>query len=127
MSDKAEISASGVAPKKAGGTIRLMVNAWSGRRAIQVRAAFGRAQSWPVPCGRCGKLVQPDPPGHVGRSRWVLGHRIPRAVAPELTWVWSNFQVEHARCSNRSAQQGVQQANHAKGYAEGFADGRAAA
>jgi hypothetical protein len=39
--------------------------------------------------------------------RWHLGHRLDRQANPELTWVRSNWQVEHARCSmSAGAKQG---------------------
>lgn len=69
---------------------------WSGRRATDARQYVrGRL---PAPCGRCGLTITD------GVDRWVVGHIVARSVDPSLTWVPSNWQPEHQRCSNRSSQ-----------------------
>jgi hypothetical protein len=66
------------------------IRPWSGRAVSNARAHM--AAMLPAPCGRCGIPVQPGEP-------WVLGHRIPRAIRPDLTWDPTNWQHEHRRCS----------------------------
>ena len=55
-----------------------------------------RRQAWamrlPLPCLRCGELV-------TVLDDWHIGHRIPRSVAPELTWDEDNTWPEHAACN----------------------------
>jgi hypothetical protein len=92
-----------------------MHTSWGGRAVTELRAHFARRL--PLPCGRCGELVHPDPPG-VRRSGWVIGHVQDRATHPELTWSLSNMAVEHADCSHRTGQQAVIAKAKAEGRAE---------
>jgi hypothetical protein len=62
---------------------------WSGRAVTNARHYM--AQLLPLPCGRCGHRVTPE-------HQWVIGHRIPRSVRPDLTWDPTNWQPEHRRC-----------------------------
>lgn len=73
---------------------------WSGRKVTQARAALASRTTWPVPCGQCGKPVQRE-------DRWALGHIKSRASYPELTWVPSNWAVEHRECSDAGGQRAV--------------------
>ena len=71
---------------------------WSGRKVTKARAIVS---TWlPAPCGRCKKTVEPD-------SDWVVGHKIARSVAPELTLRVANWQPEHRACSDQSGQAAV--------------------
>ena len=63
---------------------------WGGRRVVQMRAEW--ATQLPLPCLRCGELIQPT-------DEWHIGHRYPRAIYPELAWVSSNQWPEHASCN----------------------------
>lgn len=53
--------------------------------------------TWPTPCGQCGKPVTQD-------SAWVVGHTKARATHPELTWVHTNWRIEHRKCSDATGQ-----------------------
>lgn len=66
---------------------------WTGRRLMAARAAV--AATLPAPCGQCGKTVHPT-------DAWVIGHKIPRVLRPDLTWEPTNWQVEHRACSDRT-------------------------
>jgi hypothetical protein len=70
------------------------VRAWAGRAVTAARARVGA--TLPRPCGHCGQPVQPS-------DAWVIGHKIPRTIRPDLTWEPSNWRPEHRRCSNASA------------------------
>ena len=74
------------------------MTAWSGRAVSKARAYM--ATQLPAPCGKCGKPVTKD-------QRWAVGHKKARSTHPELTFVVSNWQAEHRRCSDASGQQGV--------------------
>ena len=50
----------------------------------------------PAPCAKCGRLIRPG-------EAWVIGHRIPRAIRPDLTWDPTNWAHEHRACSQSSA------------------------
>lgn len=56
----------------------------------------------PAPCARCGQTITTT-------DTWVIGHKLSRAAHPDLTWEPTNWQHEHRRCSNRSAQAAVQE------------------
>ncbi|MEU0312487.1 HNH endonuclease [Nocardioides sp. NPDC006273] len=52
--------------------------------------------------------MKADPPGTKGNaSGWRLGHIKDRVTHPELTWVESNWRVEHKRCSDGGGQAAV--------------------
>lgn len=92
------------------------VKPWSGRAVTEARVLVRR---WlPRPCGKCGQTVHDDPPGTpLGSSGWVIGHKVDRALRPDLTWEVSNWQPEHRACSDASGQAAV----IAKARAEGAA------
>lgn len=71
---------------------------WGGRRVTEARAFM--AQTLPAPCGLCSHTVEPG-------DRWVIGHKISRGERPDLTWVPSNWRVEHRSCSDKTGQAGV--------------------
>jgi len=71
---------------------------WTGRAVARIRAHL--ATTLPAPCGRCLKPVTPD-------QAWIIGHIKSRAAYPELTWEPSNWQIEHKRCSDRSAKEAI--------------------
>lgn len=77
-----------------------MIKAWSGR-AVQEARRF-MAGFLPTACARCQTTITLT-------DTWVIGHRLSRAAHPELTWEPSNWQHEHRRCSNASAQAAVQE------------------
>lgn len=91
---------------------------WGGRRLTLARAEV--ALWLPTPCGQCGRTVYPDPPG-ARRTGWVIGHIKSRALHPELTWLRSNWQVEHRACSESSASRTYGEAKWVKGYRAGYA------
>jgi hypothetical protein len=66
---------------------------WRGRGVTNARQYM--AQYLPAPCARCGSLITPG-------TAWVVGHKEPRALRPDLVWETSNWQVEHRTCSDRS-------------------------
>lgn len=70
---------------------------WKGTAVTRARAWMRDHTSWPATCGHCGKPVLAD-------EAWVLGHIKARATHPELTWVTSNWRIEHRQCSNKSGQ-----------------------
>ena len=85
-----------------------VVREWSGRAVMQARAVV---ITWlPAPCGQCGEPVHPA-------DSWVVGHKIARAVRPDLTWEPSNWRPEHRSCSNKSAQSVVIEKARAEGIA----------
>lgn len=63
---------------------------------------------WPTTCGHCHKRVDKS-------SLWVVGHIKPRATHPELTWVQSNWRIEHRKCSDKSGQRTVIEKARAEG------------
>ena len=73
-----------------------MTDRWSGRK---VQAASAVVAGWlaagPLPCTLCGKPVQLE-------DRWVLGHKEPRALRPDLMWTVSNWGADHKECSDAS-------------------------
>lgn len=91
---------------------------WEGRRAQQARQTM--ASRLPEPCGQCGEPVD-------GTSRWVVGHIKSRQEYPELTWDPTNWRIEHAQCSSRSAAMAQREAGYRDGYARGFTEGYEAA
>lgn len=64
---------------------------WSGPYVAAARAWLAAQVAWPTPCARCQRPVHP---GH-----WHLGHRLDRQAHPQMTWVPSNWRVEHPHCS----------------------------
>jgi len=84
------------------------VREWSGRAVMQARAYV--ITTLPAPCGQCGEPVHPA-------DAWVVGHKIARAVRPDLTWEPSNWRPEHRSCSNKSAQSVVVEKARAAGVA----------
>lgn len=77
-----------------------MVARWSGRKVAEARSYVAQITTWPTKCGKCKKPVQQS-------DAWVVGHIKSRGAYPELTWVPSNWQVEHKTCSDKSGQAGV--------------------
>lgn len=73
---------------------------WGGTQATKARLQM--AERLPTKCAKCGEVVGLSDP-------WVVGHRIPRAIAPHLTWEPTNWQVEHKKCSDASGE-GVRRA-----------------
>lgn len=60
------------------------------------------AATLPQPCGQCGKTVKPG-------DEFVIGHIIPRWQRPDLTWVPSNWRVEHRACSDATGKRHADQ------------------
>ena len=81
---------------------RAGITAWSGRGVAKARAFMNTNTQWPVICARCNKPVQQLP-----ATGWAVGHIKARGTHPELTWVQSNWRIEHRKCSNASGQEGV--------------------
>lgn len=67
--------------------------AWSGRRAQAVRASL--AESLPVACWRCGRLV-------TEADEWDVGHVVELDLDPDSAYDPGSYAVEHRRC-NRAA------------------------
>ncbi|MCM0618769.1 HNH endonuclease [Nocardioides bruguierae] len=79
---------------------------WSGRVVTRARAVVA---TWlPMQCGRCPRTVD-------GTEPWVVGHKISRALRPDLALEPSNWQPEHRSCSDRSAQAAVIEKARAEG------------
>jgi len=74
------------------------VRPWSGRAVQEIRARM--ELSLPQPCGVCRRPVRRDQP-------WQVGHIISRAERPDLTWVPSNWRVEHQGCGSGGGQAAV--------------------
>jgi hypothetical protein len=70
---------------------------WNGSNVRKARAAMSvwLANRGSMPCGKCGLPVSPA-------DKWVVGHKKSRHAYPELLMEASNWQPEHAACSNRS-------------------------
>lgn len=75
-------------------------NTWSGRAVTQARTLMSKRL--PTPCGKCGKIVQPN-------DKWNVGHIKSRASYPQLTMDQNNWQIEHRECSDKSSQSAVQE------------------
>ena len=60
-------------------------------------------------------------------DKFVIGHKLPRATHPQLTWSWANLQLEHGRCSNQSGPRVALDAAYTRGYEAGYADAGAEA
>jgi hypothetical protein len=70
-----------------------MADKWTGRAVIKARAVVA---TWlPAPCGICTQPVTTD-------QSWVVGHKIPRWMRPDLTFVMTNWQPEHRDCSDKT-------------------------
>lgn len=69
------------------------MNVWGGRRAQAERDWW--ASRLPLPCLRCRAPVTPG-------SDWDVGHRVPRAFAPDLQWDRDNQWPEHRGCNRRA-------------------------
>lgn len=81
---------------------------WRGQAVTRARTHMATHTIWPHTCPRCGKPVHPDPPDTApGKSKWVIGHIKDRATHPELTWVESNWRIEHRKCSDKTGQAAV--------------------
>ncbi|MDI6908643.1 HNH endonuclease [Nocardioides sp.] len=79
---------------------------WSGRRVQQARALVA---AWlPMTCGRCPRIVD-------GTEPWVVGHKISRALRPDLMWDPRNWQPEHRACSDGTGQAAVIEKARAEG------------
>lgn len=79
---------------------------WNGSRVTRARAVV---QTWlPAPCGQCGQEV-------TAADEFVVGHIRSRLAYPELTWVVSNWQPEHASCSVRTGRDVRLEAAHLAG------------
>lgn len=88
-----------------------MSSDWSGRRVTQARAIVS---PWlPAPCGQCKLTV-------TSADEWVVGHEIARSLRPDLTWVVSNWRVEHRACSDKTGQRAVIEKAFAAGAASVF-------
>lgn len=70
---------------------------WNGSNVRKARAAMAvwLSKRGSMPCGKCGLPVSPA-------DKWVVGHKQSRHAYPELMMETSNWQPEHAACSNRS-------------------------
>lgn len=85
-----------------------MTQQWAGRKVTAARTVVA---GWlPMQCGRCPRIVD-------GTEPWVVGHKLSRALHPELTWEPSNWQPEHRACSDKSAQAAVIEKARAEGAA----------
>lgn len=88
-----------------------MSSDWSGRRVTQARVIVS---SWlPARCGQCGVTV-------TSADEWVVGHEVARSLRPDLTWVVSNWRVEHRACSDKTGQRAVIDKAFAAGVASVF-------
>ena len=89
-----------------------MSNTWSGRKVAQARLIVA---GWlPAQCGRCPRTVD-------GTEPWVVGHKISRALRPDLALEPSNWQPEHRTCSDTSAQAAVIEKARAEGARDALA------
>lgn len=86
---------------------------WSGRK---VTAAREMVAAWlPMQCGRCPRIVD-------GTEPWVVGHKVSRALRPDLMWNVDNWQPEHRTCSDASAQAAVIEKARAEGARAALSD-----
>lgn len=88
---------------------------WAGRKVAEARAIM--APHLPTQCG--ADVHTTTCPGAVDGSKpWVVGHIKSRITHPELTWVVSNWRIEHRACSDASGNAAAQANTRAKVLAE---------